>query len=328
MKNLYIIGNGFDLYHGLDTKYQSFAKFLAKKYPSYYDDITKYLNLPDISKDSANDEEYAQWANFELSLADLDYEEVLSEFYDDDMPNPGSDDFSDGDWDTYRVRMEEIVEQLTITLISYFNEFILSVNYPDNIQDKKIILQSQSIFINFNYTDTLERLYQIENEIICYIHGKSSNNESEIILGHGTNPSNFDVQEPKPPAGLSDDEMDSRNESILDQTEFSFEQAKLEIHSYYTKSFKNTQIVIENNIDFFNNLNAIENIFVLGHSISSVDIEYFKTVKESSTINAKWQVTYYSEDEKQKHLDTLIELGIKRENIIQLKIEALRKERA
>jgi len=77
MKNLYIVGNGFDLYHGLDTKYQSFAKFLAKKDNEVYELFLKYYGLPDISEDIVTKEEYASWATFELSLANLDYEQVL-----------------------------------------------------------------------------------------------------------------------------------------------------------------------------------------------------------------------------------------------------------
>ena len=30
MKTLYIIGNGFDIHHKLDTRYQSFANYLAE----------------------------------------------------------------------------------------------------------------------------------------------------------------------------------------------------------------------------------------------------------------------------------------------------------
>jgi hypothetical protein len=94
MKNLYIVGNGFDIYHGLDTRYQTFAKYLSQTDGEVYDLILKYYGLPDISEDPVGDEEYAAWATFELALADLDYEEVLDD-HSDSIANPGSDDFRD-----------------------------------------------------------------------------------------------------------------------------------------------------------------------------------------------------------------------------------------
>ncbi|WP_223546835.1 AbiH family protein [Priestia aryabhattai] len=34
MSNLFIIGNGFDLDHGLSTSYENFRKYLITKYPN------------------------------------------------------------------------------------------------------------------------------------------------------------------------------------------------------------------------------------------------------------------------------------------------------
>lgn len=171
MKNLYIIGNGFDLYHGLDTKYQSFAKYMAEKDNEIYDLFLTYYGLPDISEDPITDEEYAAWATFELALADLDYEQVLED-HSDSAANPAADDFRDRDWHTYQVEMEMIIEKLTKKLIAGFNNFILNVKYPSNIEDKKINIVPQSLFLNFNYTETIEKYYNISDKEICYIHKK------------------------------------------------------------------------------------------------------------------------------------------------------------
>lgn len=64
MKNLYIIGNGFDLYHGLDTKYQTFAKYLAENDSEVYDLLLTYYGLPDISEDPVRDEDYCGMGKF------------------------------------------------------------------------------------------------------------------------------------------------------------------------------------------------------------------------------------------------------------------------
>lgn len=323
MKNLYIIGNGFDLYHGLDTRYQTFAKYLAKKDNEVYELFLTYYGLPDISEDPITDEEYAAWATFELALADLDYEQVLDD-HSDSIANPGADDFRDRDWHTYQIEMEMIIEKLTDKLIADFNAFILNVNYPNSIDDKKINILPQSLFLNFNYTNTIEKYYNISTNAICYIHNKAKVTDSNIILGHGTDPANFIEKDPEPPENLSEEELEQWRDAMSDQYDYSYDSAKSEILSYYTKAFKNTENIINQNSDFFKKLSNVENVYVLGHSISEVDIKYFETVVNTAKKEANWFVTYYSDYEKQKHLDTLTKLGIKPQNLTQIKMEDLK----
>ena len=323
MKNLYIIGNGFDIYHGLDTRYQSFAKYLSQTDSEVYDLVINYYGLPDISEEPVSDEEYAAWATFELSLAELDYEQVLHD-HSDFMANPGSDDFRDRDWHAYQIEMELIIEMLTERLISIFNNFILNVQYQDNIEDIKLKFASQSQFLNFNYTDTLQRYYGVDSKAICYIHEKSSKDHCKIILGHGTDPSNFEEKKPEPPEGLNEEELERWKEYMAEQYDYSYESAKDEILSYFTMAFKDTVYIIENNISFFKSLNNVENIYVLGHSISEVDIKYFETVQKYTTQEAKWYVTFYSDYEKKKHFEALTKIGVEPQNLMQTKMTELR----
>ena len=323
IKTLYIIGNGFDLHHGLDTKYQTFAKYLAEENNEIYDLLLTYYALPDISKNPASDSDYAEWANFESSLANLDYNQVLAD-NSDAIANPFSADFRDRDWHTYQIYMEEIIEKLTKRLTYSFNLFILKINYPKIIHDKKIKLIPDSLFINFNYTDTLERFYNIDNNQICYIHNKSINEDSQIILGHGTCPSNFEEKQPKPPEDLDEEGLEEWEQYLSDQYDYSYETAKSEILSYYTKAFKDTQTIIKKNIDFFEQSNGVKKVFVLGHSISPVDFEYFKLIIKQIDKNAKWHVSYYSDYEKKTHIETLLKLGLVNNNIKQIRIEDLK----
>ena len=322
MKNLYIIGNGFDIYHGLDTSYQSFAKYLSEEDWEVYELILTYYYLPDLAQNNVSDDEYDEWARFEIALADLDYKQIL----DDNsglIANIGDPEFRSRDWHTFQIEMELIIEKLTDRLISVFKSFILDVIYPKSIKNVEIKLLKESLFLNFNYTDTLERYYGIGGNNICHIHEKARLN-NKIILGHGTNPDNFKEKKVKPPTGLSDEELEQWNEYMSEQSDYSYESAKDEILSYYTKTFKNTKLIIKSKSSFFENLENIENVFVLGHSISSVDIEYFKSVFSEIKPNSKWYVSYYSELEKQKHFKTLTSLGINKDNINQIRIEELK----
>ena len=326
MENLYIIGNGFDLYHGLDTRYQSFANFLAKVNSEIYDLIITYYGLPDISDEFVSDYDYDMWSTFEAALANLDYEQVLDD-NSDYAANPGSPEFRDRDWHAYQFEMEFIIEKLTTGLISIFNLFILNVEYPKSISGSQISVNPNSLFLNFNYTNTLERYYGIPERNICYIHNKVQADESKIILGHGIDPDNFIEEEVVPPSGLSDEEMQQWEEFMSDQYDLSYESAKEEILTYYTKSFKNTDWIIRDNINFFDGLASIENVYIMGHSISPIDIKYFETVKKRIGGHAIWHVSYYSDNEMEKYRKKILNLGVSETNIKMFKIADLQQSR-
>lgn len=325
MKTLYIIGNGFDIHHKLDTRYQSFANYLAENNSEVYDLLLHYYGLPDITNPELTDEEYALWSRFEQALADLDYVEVL-ENHSDLIARPGAEDFRDRDWHSYQIEMELIIEDLTTTLINDFNSFILEVEYENIPNDTLIELENDSHFLNFNYTETLQKSYGIPEERITYIHNKANADNCNLILGHGTDPANFEEKEEEPPQGLSEEEFYEWREQKADEYDYSYESAKQEILSYYTKAFKNTASIIENNIAFFANLMEVEKVIVLGHSISEVDLKYFEVLKAKLNENVFWNVSYYSELEKQEHKQTLLQLGINDNNIAQIKITDLKRQ--
>jgi len=70
MKNLYVIGNGFDLHHGMKTSYTDFRDWL-------------------IAHESSV---------LENNLATAVTSEVVKEEVQENYPDFGSDDFRDSDW--------------------------------------------------------------------------------------------------------------------------------------------------------------------------------------------------------------------------------------
>ncbi len=323
MKKLYVIGNGFDLYHGLNTRYQTFAIYLAENNREIYDLLNTYYGLPDITNPNLTDDEYGQWSRFEEALADLDYLGVLED-NSDLIANPASDDFRDRDWHSYQIEMELIIKQLTLELKADFNKFIMNVTYAEDLSDIELLdISKDSIFLNFNYTESLEKYYDIDSGLIKYIHHKADSVNVNIILGHGTNPADFTEPEETPPEGLTPEELDEWNERKGDEYDFSYDMAKQEILGYYFQSFKDTQSIIRDNIDFFASLKQVEQVYVLGHSISHVDMEYFVKLLSSVPSNIEWVVTYYSEREREAHLETLLGLGIISHNIRQIKMTDL-----
>ncbi len=66
------------------------------------------------------------------------------------------------------------------------------------------------------------------------------------------------------------------------------------IDKYFRSTFKPTEEIITNNQNFFSSLADVDTIFIMGHSLSSVDHAYFYEVKRHlSTHPVKWNVSYF-----------------------------------
>ena len=69
MKHLYIIGNGFDIYTGLATRYSDFRLWLENSYPFIYENLQSVYDI---------DAEW--WNDFELQLGKLDVNKFVKKF--------------------------------------------------------------------------------------------------------------------------------------------------------------------------------------------------------------------------------------------------------
>lgn len=77
MSKLYVIGNGFDLHHGLATSYRDFKNHLQVHHREVLDNLNRYYSLEN-GKDL--------WSKFEENLANLEKDtlmDFLTEYYDD-----------------------------------------------------------------------------------------------------------------------------------------------------------------------------------------------------------------------------------------------------
>lgn len=313
MNNLYIIGNGFDIHHGLDTQYLTFGGYLKKHHSNIYDYLIEYYGFSDVDSEYISQNQEALWSEFEATLALLDSEIVL-EAFSDSLARPGSSEFRDRDWGTFSIDIEFIVKELTNNLFEAFKQFILNVKYPKISNSKKLPLIEESLYLTFNYTDTLERYYGVNKNNILYIHGKAEIKDNDLILGHGVNPDNFEIEDDKPPEGLNSEEYEKWHDQMADNYDHSYELGKQKMLTYFSKTFKETKSIIHENESFFKTLNKINNVTILGHSLSDVDMPYFKKVLDSIGENCQWTASYYSDHEKNSHMDVMNDLGIKESN--------------
>ena len=154
--------------------------------------------------------------------------------------------------------------------------------------------------LNFNYTEFVETLYGAKRENICYIHGCRRNDKGkkpdEIILGHkpGMEEEQWDKVELKP--------FKFKNPYKRYIMEAAMETAVREAAWYDESTTKKCGDIIKNHKDFFDGLSSIEEVFVIGHSLSEVDYPYFEEVR--SRCDAKWHIGYHSLDDMKRLIAT------------------------
>ena len=158
---LYIIGNGFDIVHGLKTKYFDFKCYL-KKY-----DSSLYSQLNEIYK---NEE---LWSDFEKALAspNLDLLNKLDNFF-------GKNTLGTIFFYNIKIALEKWIE---------------TIDY--NSSTRILNVDKANYYFTFNYTYTLENFYNINGFKIKHIHGKvlPYTPYSDLKFGHN-NTKNNDVE--------------------------------------------------------------------------------------------------------------------------------------
>jgi len=158
---------------------------------------------------------------------------------------------------------------------------------------KKIVFEEEVIFLNFNYTLTLKEVYKIPYGMVFHIHGDVENNQGPLIFGH-----NEELTEMP--------EMDENGDS--NGTMFT-DSENVSKYPFYAFKKPVTEIISENK-KFFENINSIEEVIILGHSFNTIDIPYFEEIVKKTKITTRWKVSYYKEEDKELHLGTLQEIEI------------------
>ena len=102
---------------------------------------------------------------------------------------------------------------------------------------------------------------------------------------------------------------------MADQYDYSIERGKDEVRGYFNASFKPTEKVIAQRKSFFEKLNHIDTVYVLGHSLAEVDMPYFRILRQYLNGNEDWVVSYYRESEQAKRKALVQSLGVAEEKI-------------
>lgn len=281
---LYIIGNGFDIAHHIKCKYCNFADFLGDNYPDYYESIMSgYCSSNALWKDFEN----------ELPSCATHIEEFGSQMGNemrDQLDYDPMDDMRIGIWldDQYK-----FLNELPI----YLRLWVESI---DTKKDAVYKINKDSVFLTFNYTDTLESVYRIDPDNIKHIHGYVKNKKEELVIGHCNQKVISYALEKKKEAEIN----------FIDFEISTFDR----VLKYCDATLKRTSRIIDENADFFKSLSNVNEVIIIGHSLNIVDMPYFKKVINSISGNAIWKAYYFEDTDKKPFEKVLDDLGIREEN--------------
>lgn len=233
MRHLYIIGNGFDLAHGLETSYKQFITWYLNnikthimdkhsREPYEYNDGIIYMKMSHTymtgvaqSIEPKEPAEYLNWIekysknisvfSYKLSpllrsivskngWADIEktYYKSLINIHSKNIPSHSFE----GEIFKYTVEsLNDSFDALKKKLLEYLREIV----FPNiQIQPKrpplemcllydnaKRLINEDQLYLNFNYTNTLDKYLGIQKSQVISIHGSILDPENPIIFGYG-----------------------------------------------------------------------------------------------------------------------------------------------
>ncbi|NJI62949.1 AbiH family protein [Staphylococcus epidermidis] len=242
--NLYIIGNGFDIDHGIKSKYIDFKHFLENSL-----DINAKVLL-DIIENSYRNNDDMLWKDLEKSIGELD----LDYYIEKDVKNL-----------TNAIMFTENFSYLFKEWVNYLRDFeIIKVSTKKDL--KQLFNENRDVFFSFNYTPTLEKIYNINKDNIKYIHVVKNGESYEF--GH---------------------------EKIGEINEIGHK--NFGVRNFLRQQLsKDTSKIYENNRSWFEELSQknIENIYFYGFSFANIDLIYIKGILNNVNKNKLKNIYLYS----------------------------------
>lgn len=269
----YIIGNGFDIAHGLKTSYSNFIDFYKE---------SNFLT----------EEEHLLWSDFEnnfslhtskvLSEAYVDAEEIRDEIYVEDyydVISPSGDSC-----EPYYSFLSSFKEEQIKKFTTEFKKYLQSLEY--NNVEKKYILEEESVILSFNYTLYAKMLYNIKH--LFNIHGHIDdkilfgyNSSVNEVVSFGFIPEIEDIKYDGSDPGdfLADLQNYDRSEDVhgildkADEIAYDCAESIKEITDKYDKALNNSRQSIE--LEFFSAIKPGDEIVIIGHSLGETDSDFF-----------------------------------------------------
>lgn len=277
MRRLFIIGNGFDIAHKLNTRYSDFQEYLFNEYPNASTEDTgvpEPMRMPDGAELYNDDKvvgfllkiinkaenEGEAWSDLENTLGKLNYEDFF-DYWDENE--------DDNEWNNVCVNenIASNIEDTVIMVKEYFSDWINQIEIYDAkpIEAFKTLIDNRNdLFLTFNYTMTLEKLYDVKKAF--HIHGQQG---GELIFGHGN------------------------SEDYTDYYMSNYTGSENCISELHYKLQKDTSKVIQQHKECFKTLGLVDEIYSYGFSFSEVDLAYIKEICLVPTENITWYLNEF-----------------------------------
>lgn len=286
---VFIIGNGFDIGHGLKTTYWDFRTFLENVDLDFLQSFENAYNIYPGSNDTSKSE--LLWGDFEKNLANIDEDTIIGNVCNLDM---GLESGDVGIKDTlYQHFSQEynFFENLPI----FLKRWIRSIRIRDLSPKTSLIFKDlDAKYITFNYTNVLEHAYTIPRNRIIHIHGSLKAKDGNPILGHGNFNRIHSIEEKQQEAEIQFDEKLSSICEVLG--------------NHYNGTLKDTSLYIHRLSSLKGS--EIEEVSVVGFSFADVDLPYLKEIDNLSVNKALWTIYYFKDSERTIFVDALKKCGI------------------
>ncbi|MBQ3417876.1 MAG: bacteriophage abortive infection AbiH family protein [Ruminococcus sp.] len=258
---LTVIGNGFDLMHGVKSGYYDFRDSLGKNSP-LRTTLEHYILADDI------------WADFENNLAKINYGAMIDPYL-MDMWLENFDAYEEDTVAPFYIAIDAAITPITTIcteLPKRFRQWVGSLKPRTDEKPLKSLI-SNGPTLCFNYTEFVESIYSVSSENVCYIHGKRDSGE-KLVLGHLPTEDLF-----------SDVETDITGKfgDKMPLISIAQDQAGYMLMDYDDELTKPCGRIIKEHQSFFDRLYNIDNVAVVGHSLYPVDWDYFRAVVKASS---------------------------------------------
>lgn len=303
---LNVIGNGFDMYHGLPCSYYYFGCYLVSNYYDFYKEMSNMFGF--------SCEKFYEYHDTETCVDDMfwrSFEEKLGELNPLWMEDSLLDDLGLECDDAIDLETPEVAnsEEIKRKFCSWIYKTVnTKQNYKiinELIANNKCDFRDNDFFINFNYTQTLEEIYNIPYYKVFHIHGncRIGDEECSLIIGHGNDENIVRLREDI--------------EEIKNSYFYLYNQASRNRLNEYECECSILEDLRKDVPHLISSLGSeldrrelmIDEIWIWGLSCGDVDKPYIEYLKNRYP-NAKWKFSYFNEDEKEVRISYARELGL------------------
>jgi hypothetical protein len=281
--NLFIIGNGFDIAHGIKSSYKYFKEYINEYETDIFVEnntelsfccrnigLNEYhgvegedgLNVVEMAINEASPD--AEWSQFENTLGELDFESVI-EYGDEEEINEWTKEDNE--------RKIQALLKSVENMKKVFARWVEQLDTQKNMKvDFKRLIKEDDFVLNFNYTDTIENIYGVKSNVL-HIHGRKG---EPIIVGHG---------------------IDIKNFGYLNY--FVNGDGLIELKVGLRKNVEDI-LKEKRTIEFLNKIEKanVEKVFSYGFSYGDVDMPYMKEICKHLGNKAIWSFNNYDSEEK------------------------------